>query len=247
MHLDQLRDFRRIAGSIDTFLRKSYREPTHPGPDPQLAELLNRLLPEYGRYVDIGANDPIQISNTWPLYARGWTGLLIEPDPGCWPRILRHRPNDCLWPTAVSDRVGHAILRADDSGVSSIEPDWPCPENAVLVAVELLPTHEVLQMFSNIRNECRLCSVDVEGHEAAVLRGIDFTVFRPEVFVVESLRYDPECSHEPTWPEWEPILLQNGYRFHWQTGDGVNRVYIREGSNAERLADVEIRSDGSLG
>ena len=94
--------------------------------------------------------------------------------------------------------------------------------------VDLLPTSEILAMFSGIRNECHLCSIDVEGHEKAVLEGIDFDTFRPQVFLVESLKYDPIKSTEELYHEWEPILLQQGYQFRYSTRDKVNRVYVRD-------------------
>lgn len=37
-----------------------------------------------GWYLDIGANDPVVISNTWALdFQLGWNGVLIENDPNC--------------------------------------------------------------------------------------------------------------------------------------------------------------------
>ncbi len=228
MELKYLEEFRNVAHAIDTYLTSTHREITHPGGGAELDNILRQLLPqEYGRYVDIGASDPVQLSNTWAFYSRGWTGLLVEPDPLCWQRLLQLRPNDYLWPTALSDRYGKALLRADLCGVSSIEADWPCPPNAREVVVDLVPTREVLQSYSAVRNDCLLCSIDVEGHEQAVLQGIDFETFQPKVFVVESLKYDPVESHEQLWPQWEPILLANGYEFLTETRDKVNRIYRR--------------------
>lgn len=247
MHYDQLAEFRRIAQSIDVRLARTFREITQPGPGPELEGLLDLLLPGEGRYLDVGANDPVQINNTWPLYRRGWTGLLVEPDPACWPRLLRQRPRDWLWPAAFSDHVGEAVLRASMSGVSSLEPDWACPPDARLETVELTLGRQVLDEFWVVRDTARLCSIDVEGHERAVLSGLDLDRFRPEVFVVESLRYDPDQPPTQLWSQWEPLLTAADYDFRYQTSDGMNRVYTRKGSDAERIADVEIRTDGPLG
>lgn len=247
MHYDQLNQFRNIAHALDSYLFRTFREVTLHGPGPELTGILQLLLPGEGLYLDVGANDPQQINNTWPLYQRGWRGLLVEPDPACWQRLLRLRPRDCLWPTAFSDREGHAVLRASMSGVSSIESDWRCPPDAREEIVELTPGHQALGEYYEIRDKARFCSIDVEGHEAAVLRGLDLGRFRPEVFVVESLRYDPDQPPTQLWPQWEPILLDAGYVFKHQTGDSMNRVYTRKGSDAERLADVKIRTNGTLG
>ena len=34
-----------------------------------------------GYFVDVGANDPKDISQTWHLEQKGWRGILIEPQP----------------------------------------------------------------------------------------------------------------------------------------------------------------------
>ena len=32
------------------------------------------------RYIDIGCYDPIKFSNTFKLYQKGWSGIVIEPN-----------------------------------------------------------------------------------------------------------------------------------------------------------------------
>jgi hypothetical protein len=66
-------------------------------------------------------------------------------------------------------------------------------------------------------------SIDVEGHEEAVLRGADWTRWRPRVVVVESTK---PHSRELTDLRWEPILLEA--RYHFAIFDGLNRFYVRD-------------------
>ena len=40
-----------------------------------------------GFFVDVGANDPKIDSQTWHFEQRGWTGILIEPQPGLAQRV----------------------------------------------------------------------------------------------------------------------------------------------------------------
>ena len=37
--------------------------------------------PLKGVYLDIGAYEPIFLSNTYLFYKRGWTGITVEPNP----------------------------------------------------------------------------------------------------------------------------------------------------------------------
>jgi hypothetical protein len=62
--------------------------------------------------------------------------------------------------------------------------------------------------------------IDVEGMEAAVLRGADFIHFRPRIVLLEATSPN---STVPTHEAWEPFLLAAGYRFLWF--DGLNRFY----------------------
>jgi len=59
-----------------------------------------------GKYIDIGAGYPIEISNTFMLYEKGWSGLCIEPcklyHPG-WPV---NRPRDIYITDLILDKSG---------------------------------------------------------------------------------------------------------------------------------------------
>jgi hypothetical protein len=65
--------------------------------------------------------------------------------------------------------------------------------------------------------------VDVEGAEADVLASGDWDNFRPKVVVVEAIT---PAGKEPSWEEWEPFLLAQGYRF--ALFDTLNRFYVAE-------------------
>ena len=72
--------------------------------------------------------------------------------------------------------------------------------------------------------------VDVEGAEADVLRGADFSKHRPKIIVVEAIK---PLSLAPAWDEWEPMLARHGYAYVWD--DELNRYYVAQ--EARALAD----------
>jgi len=51
-------------------------------------DLIASLVPASGRFLDIGAFHPKQLSNTRLLYERGWSGVMIEPSPGPMRRLI---------------------------------------------------------------------------------------------------------------------------------------------------------------
>ena len=84
--LEQLRGasgvFNKLLGQIDRLLGRSYPNVSRRGSQCEEDEILREFLPGGGTYVDIGAGEPVQCSNTWAFYERGWRGLLVEEFPG---------------------------------------------------------------------------------------------------------------------------------------------------------------------
>ncbi len=187
--------------------------------------ILRKLLPDDPVvYVDVGAAEPVQCSNTWQFYQAGGRGLLIEPLPEWWGPLLRHRPLDRLWPTAASDRQGGSRLRMCQAG-SSLDPEWRIKELGT-TAIETMRLKDILQVFPEIRDSCQFCDVDVEGHEREVLSGIDWGTFRPNVYCVEYPLYHPDHQGESTEDKWAHILLDNGYREVTRTPGNI--IYVEE-------------------
>jgi hypothetical protein len=44
-----------------------------------------------GFFVEVGANEPRNLSQTWPLEQKGWSGVLIEPQPDLADWLRRER------------------------------------------------------------------------------------------------------------------------------------------------------------
>jgi FkbM family methyltransferase len=236
---DRLQEFKHhsnlLLNAMGRLLRHSHptvgREGSQGDEDAVLAELLPQPT---GSYIDVGAGDPIECSNTWKFYERGWRGLLVECLPSAWHALLRHRPGDFLCPLAASDKAGFARLRVANS-VSSIRSDWDMDEQAELV-VETDTLMNILGPFPQIRENCSLLSIDVEGAESQVLKGIDFEAFKPRVIVIEKYRYHPDDVAKEAWhaanpgktddlsPDWAGLL--DLYQRHWESD--LNNIYVRK-------------------
>jgi FkbM family methyltransferase len=201
--------------------------------------LLARAFPHPdGFYIDVGANDPADLSVTKFFSDRGWTGVNVEPQPAMFDRLVRDRPRDVNLNLAVTDRDGATTLYE-----SSTHNGWTTVVPAVAdritdLGVELhsrtVPTTTlaaVCETYAASRT-IDFLSIDVEGAERAVLAGADFRRFRPRVVLVESIGHGRTRTHA----EWEPILLAANYRFAWF--DGINNFYVR-GEEPELLAHFD--------
>lgn len=143
-----------------------------------------------GVFIDVGARDGRQISNTFYLEkARGWTGIAIEPHPDLFRRLVDTRSCKCL-NVAMSDH--------EHSGLDFVKfLEEPFGNSGLLSTfgnVERLQKikHEVISVpcmpLSAILNEIKLIhylDIDVEGHELAVLKGIDFSRVEIRIIGVE--------------------------------------------------------------
>jgi len=216
--------FNKLLGQINKLSNRTYPNVGRRGSQGQEDEILGDLLSGDGAYVDIGAAEPVQCSNTWQFYQRGWRGLLIEPLFWYWPALLHQRPGDYLYDAAVRNYTGFTLLRVQGT-VSSVMPGWNIEEQAsILVPCET--TAEILAKFPAVRDACRLCSIDVEGAEKEVLEGIDWSTFQPEVFVIEFRAYDPVKLGEDISGEWINLLTAQGYKEVARTS--LNIIFQKE-------------------
>jgi hypothetical protein len=75
-----------------------------------------------GFYLDVGASMPINDSNTYALYERGWRGIALEPLP-FGQHWAQSRPEDQFLNVAVGARSGQVKLHVyQSSQISSAMP-----------------------------------------------------------------------------------------------------------------------------
>ena len=79
------------------------------GEDRIAAFILDTLSTPQPTYLDLGANDPCRLNNTFFFYLRGGRGVLVEPDPRLVRRLKARRRRD----TIVQAGVGTRTMAAD--------------------------------------------------------------------------------------------------------------------------------------
>jgi hypothetical protein len=126
-----------------------------------------------GFYVDVGAHHPWNLSNTYKLYLRGWSGVTIEPNPDAAPLFTRHRP-------LTFHKFAQPALNSFDAEQS----DRMTQEVIQRISVECLPLQEVVDLRARDRS-IDLLSVDCEGFDLDVLSSLDWTRVRPTAVIVE--------------------------------------------------------------
>src|SRR5947199_1355370 len=186
-----------------------------------------------GFYVDIGAGHPVYDNVSFAFYLAGWRGITVEPNPALAALGRAVRRRDHLFEGLCGANAGEATLylQREFHGLSTT-----IAEHAETAEKETGRSAEALTL--SVTTLAALCEqyaqstfeflkVDVEGAEADVLRGADFSRFRPKVIVVEAIK---PFTLAPAWDEWEPLLSHHGYAYVWD--DELNRYYVAEEARA---------------
>lgn len=137
-----------------------------------------------GTFVELGANDGLQQSNTLALEnLYDWTGYLIEADPELAAECRNNRKESIVVSAAAASKFGLLRLNRDDL-ISSLVDGWvEKPESFVWVVASPLST--ILEAV-NCPQDFDLLSLDVEGFELEVLKGLDLKKHRPRYILIET-------------------------------------------------------------
>ncbi len=161
------------------------------GDDFMLLNLFELLGVKKGTYLDLGAHDPKDISNTALLYERGWRGVNIEANPHLFQGFVKGRPEDFNVCCGVGPASGEGILylysttsglNTMDSGqVRELSDAMGQPRDQLIVPVKTLD-EIVAQYCGGVWPELLLS--DIEGFDYAVLRSANLESSGPNPLVV---------------------------------------------------------------
>lgn len=157
---------------------------------------------DHGTFVEAGANDGISQSNTLYLEKyRGWHGLLVEPVPELAWRCRRNRRGSKVVNCALGEfsQRGSTVELTYCNLMSVVKGALKSCEAerahlALGAEIQNLETYRLkvrCRPLSDLIDRYRLppvdfMSLDVEGFELAVLKGLDFARHRPRYLLVEA-------------------------------------------------------------
>lgn len=145
-----------------------------------------------GFYIDVGANDPIRFNNTLRFYKKGWRGINIEPNLRKHEKITRLRSRDINLNIGVASKPTKATyykFMPDTLSTFSIEDAEEYMNKGFIleekIELELKPLSQLMEEIPEAKSVTFL-SVDTEGYDIEILKGIDWNEVHPKVICVET-------------------------------------------------------------
>jgi len=175
-------------------------------------KIVSLAIDSVNSFIDIGANDGISLSNTYYFAENGAEGICFEPNHDVF-RLLRRVYKNSNTVVLVNEAIGHntreaVLYRSGYGGLLSSIVDSPKTkiDNARPDQTKIRPLEYWLELYPQFRT-VDLLSIDVEGAEKEVLKGIDFNQFEAKIVIIE---IDNPDSREVD--DCLQILYSHGYR-----------------------------------
>jgi FkbM family methyltransferase len=159
------------------------------------------VKPNEIRYLDVGASDPVALSNTMTMYRKGARGVLVEPDSDVVEKLKARRPRDIIVNAGVAfdERRAATLIRLHPSAFNTFSEGqaervvaasarWEVKLSIVgRTEVELIPINEIIERHLDGVSP-HFLSIDAESVDFEILQSLDFARFRPWIICIEKSR-----------------------------------------------------------
>jgi FkbM family methyltransferase len=194
---------------------------------------------ESGFYIDIGAYHPINLSNTYKFYKRGWNGINIEPNHNKFSLFKEQRTRDINLNIGIGSSETTSpfyIFDADTLSTFSkeaMENYKKIGHNVLEIKnIELVPLKKVIEKYAK-NKEIDFLSVDTEGYDLKVLKTNDWNLFRPKFIILETVEYSKNVLGKKLNDTYDMFMDNIGYKKIADTY--INTIYIDKNINNSDL------------
>ena len=171
-----------IPLKLKTFLKKKRKFNSINSLDKKLLKYVNF---RNGYYIECGANDGVNQSNTWH-YEKflNWEGILIEPNKEKYNQLKKNRNKNNIFinKALVSKFYQNKYIYISNE---NLESKVAYNFNSTNIKFKTTTLEDIF-IKKNIKKKIDLFSLDVEGYEMEVLKGVDFNKFMIEYILIET-------------------------------------------------------------
>ncbi|MFB0534674.1 MAG: FkbM family methyltransferase [Anaerolineae bacterium] len=202
----------------------------------QIDRKLEKYMPyKNGFFIEAGASDGFAQSNTY-YFERflNWRGILVEPIPELYEKCVKERPNSILFNCALvsADYDDQSVTmmysnlmslvkgaqKSDTADLEHVRCGMKIQRSVEKIYEVVVPARTLTSILDEVSvKEIDFFSLDVEGYELNVLKGLDLDRYRPKYMLIEARFRD----------EIEDYLAE-----YYQVIDELSKhdvIYIRKG------------------
>lgn len=183
-----------------------------------------------GFYIDIGSYHPINLSNTYKFYKRGWSGINIEPNHNKFHLFKKQRIRDINLNMGIGQSETKSpffILDADTLSTfseQSAESYKKMGHKVIEIKdVDLMPLKNVIAKYAKDK-KIDFLSIDTEGYDLEVLKTNDWNLYRPSLIVLETVEYSKNIFGSKLNATYDQFMDGIGYSKIADTH--INTIYI---------------------
>lgn len=183
-----------------------------------------------GFFIELGANDGISQSNTaFFEFFRGWKGLLIEPSIDKYKQCITNRPNSIVKNYAcVDNHFCQDHIYGDFNGSLMASVQGERLKSSELVIATTITLEKLLDNYSSPQQVIDFLSLDTEGYELPILKGLNLNKYRPRYMLIEI--YTKDFAEIVSFLlSYNYILLSNFSNYSLSTNpnwDGTHNDYL---------------------
>lgn len=181
-------------------------------------------------YLDIGANHPYNINNTYLFYLLGFKGACVEPDPNLYKKIKRKRSDDlCLNVGIGTKNTKKGLFYIMDNPVFNTFSEDEANKldyngDAKIVKSIIMELININDLIKYSLAKCPdLISLDIEGLDYAIMKEFDFSLYRPKIFCIETISYSSKLNGVKS-SDINDLMLLNNYRIVADTY--INTIFV---------------------
>ena len=196
-------------------------------------EVIRSYFPDYnykGVFIDIGAFEPIKISNSYHFEKNGWDVRCFEANTNLIPELEKHRKH--VYNIALYDEykpsISFNVVESNGwtAGFSAIELDdklfknFKYRKNAANITTIIVEQRTLNSYLENelleIANKIDVVQLDIEGGELKCLHGFDLIKYKPKLLVIENVLNNMELTD---------YIISKGYKLDNKIK--YNEFYLR--------------------
>lgn len=167
-----------------------------------------------GYFVEVGAFDGIQLSNTYLLEKNfGWSGVCIEPHPKFYEQLTKYRT--CKTSNlAVYSKSGQKLKFTLDNFLSGVTQHFNEPErdkdrfSKPIIEVSTITLTDLLDKMGAPK-KIDYISIDTEGTEYEIIKAFDFSKYSVNLWTIE---HNQDHRSDDYYEKIVALMKKNGYK-----------------------------------